>query len=481
MKKPMDKGEEMITGICILILVVLSMLFVVSRKEQGDPIQRMSNYLYKQCCVHKVPIVERDAVRMDLERLYPGKSKRELQIDYYVNKLKLFLMVVLLGTLLTFLLCMKNGMEHRENLQGLERSPVGEGEQEVVLEAKVGKNQEEIPFTVNERQLDPGELEGLFEECFKCLEGLMPGENTDLKQVQSDLYLPETLEEYPFEIIWKSSDISLINNQGGLESVQGRAGESVCLTVTLYYGEKKSSREFYVELGEVQQESDLIRKLKTALQQKDAESRYKEVLVLPQELDGESICWTVVREDNRPIFLGLTLLAAVGVFFLKDKDLHEQVLEKKKCLKMAYPGILNKFVLYMGAGMTVRGSFMKIATDYQRTSMQKEKNPAYEEMLYSCNELSAGVSEGLVYEQFGKRSGLQEYARFATMLGQNLKKGNAALLIRLREEADKAMQENLQFCKKIGEEAETKLLIPMIMMMGIVMLLVMLPAFTSFE
>ena len=67
------------------------------------------------------------------------------------------------------------------------------------------------------------------------------------------------------------------------------------------------------------------------------------------------------------------------------------------------------------------------------------------------------------------------------MLGQNLKKGNAALLNRLREEADKAMQENLQFRKKIGEEAETKLLVPMIMMMGIIMLLVMLPAFTSFE
>ena len=131
--------------------------------------------------------------------------------------------------------------------------------------------------------------------------------------------------------------------------------------------------------------------------------------------------------------------------------------------------------------MTVRGSFIKIAVEGQKKSPEKEGHPAYEEMIFSCNELNAGVSEGLVYERFGSRSGLQEYARLATMLGQNLKKGNSALLQRLREETDKAMQESLQLRKKIGEEAETKLLIPMVMMLGIVMVLVMLPAFSAFE
>ncbi len=471
----------MIIGVCILILVVLGLLFLVSRKELGTPLQRMSNYLYKFCCVHKFPVVERDGVRVDLERLYPGKSKRELQIDYYVNKIKLFLTVLLVGVLLTFLLCIKTSMENGKYSRGVERNPVGEGEQEVVLQARVGKEKEELKLIVAERQLTPGELEGLFEECINQLEIQLPADNTSLDKVESNLFLPESLEEYPFEIVWKSSDISLINNRGELENVEGRAGESICLTATLHYGEQKTSREFVVKLGQVQKSSLLLQKLKKALQETDGESRYEETLALPLELDGEAINWTIVKEDNSPVFLGLTLLAAIGVFFLKDKDLHEQVLERKKALKMAYPGILNKFVLYMGAGLTVRGSFFKIATDYLNNPSRQTKEPAYEEMLYSCNELSAGASEGLVYEQFGKRSGLQEYARFATMLGQNLKKGNAALLGRLREEADKAMQENLQFRKKIGEEAETKLLVPMIMMMGIVMLMVMLPAFSSFE
>lgn len=471
----------MVVGICVFIVAIFIVLYTLSRREQGEPLQRMSSYLYKQCCIHKIALVERDGVRTDLERLHPGKSQRELQLDYYVNKLKLFLTVLLVGTLLTGLLCIKAGLEAGEVAIGVERNPAGEGEQEVVLSAQVGEEQEKLRVLVNEQELTVQEQERLFRECIVQLETLLPGENTDLNHVEENLCLPEYLEGYPFEIVWKSSDITLINYQGELQEVQGRSGERVCLTATLHYGGHKYSNDFWIEIGNVEYESTLLKRLREALQKTDTESRYEKTMQLPKELEGETISWRIVREDNRLLFLGLTLLAAFGVFFLKDKDLHEQVLERKKQLKMAYPGILNKFVLYMGAGMTVRGSFLKIATDYQRNTEHKDKNPAYEEMLYSCNELSAGVSEGLVYEQFGKRSGLQEYARFATMLGQNLKKGNAALLNRLREEADKAMQENLQFRKKIGEEAETKLLVPMIMMMGIIMLLVMLPAFTSFE
>ena len=101
-------------------------------------------------------------------------------------------------------------------------------------------------------------------------------------------------------------------------------------------------------------------------------------------------------------------------------------------------------------------------------------------MLFACNELNAGVSEGLVYQRFAQRTGLEEYARLAAMLNQNLKKGNATLLSRLREESERAQRENVHIKKKMGEEAQTKLLVPMIMMMTIVMLLVILPAFSSF-
>lgn len=54
------------------------------------------------------------------------------------------------------------------------------------------------------------------------------------------------------------------------------------------------------------------------------------------------------------------------------------------------------------------------------------------------------------------------------------------MLTRLREEGDRALQEELNLYRRKGEEAGTKLLVPMIMMMAIVMALVMIPAFQSF-
>ncbi len=469
----------MIIVVCVVLLVGLVGVAFLSRKEQGDCLVRMSRFVYKQ--LWGLGMLRSGQVETDLERLYPGQSVGTLQIEYYTEKIRLLLLVLGVGTILTFILCVKTQIDGGGKIQALERGGVGTGSEEVRVVASVGKQKEEMVVYVEEQNLTETELKGLFIECAKDLEQIIPGANKDLNDVTTDLVLVDSLEEYPFEISWKSSDSLLISATGELKEVQGREGEVVCMTAILSYGENRFEQEYLVELGQVTREYSLQDKLYTAIKEQDEASRYGETLPLPISLDGEEVQWERLQEEKGPLFLGLTLLAAIGVFFLKDKDLHEQVLERRKQLKLAYPSILNKYVLYMSAGMTIRGSFQKIALDSQRKEKQDIHNPAYEEMLYSCNELSAGVSEAVVYERFGKRSGLQEYARFAGMLGQNLKKGNSALLERLREEADKAMQENLQFRKKLGEEAETKLLVPMIMMMGIVMLLVMIPAFTSFE
>ncbi len=464
----------------MLIWGALGLVAVVSKQEQGDLLQRMSIFLFKFCCVHKLPIVERRQVSVDLGHLNPGRSERELQMDYYVEKLRLVLLVLLVGSVLTGMLGLKEMLAESLGTEPvLRRGEVGEGEWEAHLMAQIGEEKEEVYVNVLERQLTEEELQVLYADCVAELEGIIRTTEDEKGQITTDIILPEAIEGYPFEISWKSSEPSLIGKDGSLEAEYLAGGEQVCLTASLWYGEESREQEFLVELGTIAVENTLKRSLQEALWEKEEASRYAESFPLPDMVGEEHVTWTLLQESNSPVFLLLTLAATIGVFVLKDKDLHEQTLERRKSLKISYPIILNKFVLYMGAGMTVRGCFLKIAMDYRKNS--KEMLPAYEEMLYSCHELSAGVSEGLVYERFGKHSGLQEYARFAAMLGQNLKKGNSALLGRLREESDKAMLEDLQFRKKIGEEAETKLLVPMIMMLGIVMLLVMIPAFTAFE
>ncbi|MBQ8823170.1 MAG: type II secretion system F family protein [Lachnospiraceae bacterium] len=181
--------------------------------------------------------------------------------------------------------------------------------------------------------------------------------------------------------------------------------------------------------------------------------------------------------ENGLLLAGLGGVTGVAVFFLLDKDLEKKNEERKKEMRKEYPGIVNRMALYMEAGMTIRGAFMRITGEYAKG--ERAKNPIALELAIAGNSLRSGVSEAVVYETFGRRTGMQEYTRFCSILSQSLKKGSVEISVRLRQEGERAMEEGLRFQKKRGEEAETKLLLPMIITMAMVMLLIMVPAFSG--
>ena len=67
------------------------------------------------------------------------------------------------------------------------------------------------------------------------------------------------------------------------------------------------------------------------------------------------------------------------------------------------------------------------------------------------------------------------------MLSQNLRKGTKGLTELLGREAEDAFEERKNLAKKIGEEAGTKLMIPMFLMLIIVFAMVIVPAFFSIQ
>ena len=133
----------------------------------------------------------------------------------------------------------------------------------------------------------------------------------------------------------------------------------------------------------------------------------------------------------------------------------------------------------MGAGMTVRNAFMKLGEDYRKQE-GGEKRYVYEEILIACHELASGRSETEVYDHFGKRCQLQVYRKLCTLLSQNLRKGSNDLFAMLRAEVDEAFRERQKTARKLGEEAGTKLLLPMMLMLCVVMIIIMVPAYFSF-
>ncbi len=65
------------------------------------------------------------------------------------------------------------------------------------------------------------------------------------------------------------------------------------------------------------------------------------------------------------------------------------------------------------------------------------------------------------------------------MLSQNIRKGTKGLTDFLGRESEDAFEERKNLAKKIGEEAGTKLMIPMFLMLIIVFAIVIVPSFFS--
>ena len=466
-----------IAGACYLVLAFLS------RGEQGNLLQRMGGYLYRKLSGRTagagMPFASRGA-RQDLERLHPGGSGKDLEREYCAEKIGLVLVILLGGILLGLAAELAAGREAAQEGVLLRRQP-GEGSRRVKLEASLDTGEREtFRLELSERELTYEEAGALEKSMAGELEELVRGDNPSLEQVWTDLSLPSWVEGYPFELEWSSSDYETVSRQG---KVNGEKGENfVELTVKVTYGEYewKHFLPVHVVPAPAKGQEGLREALEQALLEAEARGREQESVALPGEVAGRRVAWREAREHRGLTVVLLSLAAAGAVYLLKDRDLHRKTRERALAMKRAYPSLLTKLTLYLGAGMTVRGAFTRIAAGYQDRGSRAGPGPLGEEMRCACNELQAGISESLVYERFGRRTGLPEYARLCALLNQNLKKGNSALLVRLREEGEKANQENMHLRRKLGEEAQTKLLGPMVMLLAMVMILVMLPAFSSF-
>ena len=101
------------------------------------------------------------------------------------------------------------------------------------------------------------------------------------------------------------------------------------------------------------------------------------------------------------------------------------------------------------------------------------------EMEVTLREMNYGIAEIKAYENFGNRCGNQNYIRFSSLLIQHVKrgaKGMNQLLMQEVTEAEILWREN---SRKRAEEAGTKLLFPMILLMSVVFAVLMIPAFLS--
>ena len=433
------------------------------------------------------PIVKKKQdykVRKALQQLYPLENVDKMHDDFQIKKLEAIFVIIVIG--IVSAVCLHLCSRMRESLADgtqLVRNEWGVGDYKVTLRAQTENWNKEIPFLVRERSLTKEEQSNLQNELYAKLPDLIKKENYDLGHVESNLNLVSSVPGYPFRLTWSSSDNERINRNGkvnrkGIES----KGEKIELTVTFSYEQEESSFAYEVFLVPevVNEEKLFFEALENKLSEIDLEAKNQKQISLPDSLQDENIEWTQVSKSNVIFIFMLTILGCVLVGWGMKNDLEKSCKKRNRQLVVDYSGFVSKLRLYLSADLTVKNAFYRIMKDYEEQQEQKKKKYLYEEMKISCHQLENGVMEEQVYREFGKRCGETRYRRLSFLLTVHLKQGNGQLLMLLSEEADNAKEDRRNMARKAGEEAGTKLLFPMMLMLVVIMFLVLIPAYLDF-
>jgi tight adherence protein C len=177
---------------------------------------------------------------------------------------------------------------------------------------------------------------------------------------------------------------------------------------------------------------------------------------------------TVSRPDAEyAVFCALFLGAIV---YISDKDLFEKVKKRRLGIQFAFPDFVNKLTLLINAGMTVTRAWERVTVE------SGKETPLYRELNLTLQDMKAGKPEHKAYEEFAKRCRIPEITRFITVVLQNLRKGNSELVPILRVFAGECWEMRKSTAKRFGEEASTRMLLPMMLMFIAILLIVVTPA-----
>lgn len=354
----------------------------------------------------------------------------------------------------------------------------GSEEKEYVVDAEGMLEKYPLKIQIEEKKLTSEQRQSYFAEAKKELDRLIPGENPSKEEVSSSLYLPETLQEGAVEAEYQFSDYEVFEPDGTLK-IEPEQPILVEITAELTCQEETCLYTFVVQAvpKEKSKQEQFADKL-AALLTKENEKEGADHINLPEEVDGTKVNWTEQTENRSIIAVFLGIAGAIGIILSEKEEKKRRETERQRQMLLDYPEIVSKLSLLLGAGMNISTAWEKIALTYgkKRENQEIECRYAYEEMLTVLYEIRDGVGELQAYENFGERCHLSVYRKLSSLLVQNVRKGAQGMQRLLEEEEREAFEQRKARAKKAGEEAGTKLLMPMGIMLVIVLVILIVPA-----
>ncbi len=314
----------------------------------------------------------------------------------------------------------------------------------------------------------------------------MAKDEIDEKILLMDKEIPVE-EVYGSELVeteWYFSPSGYVKNDGSIRFEELKEEKQlITASVTLKCSGYEEIYQFpiVIQKPKLSKEEEILEEIAKFLEAEN-EREGTETFVLPEEVAGVTVSWSKPKENLTLKIVFLEMVSFVLILVSQKKQRAKEEEQRNRRIELTYSEVVSQLVVLLEAGMTTRQAWSYIGKQFDNRKKTDERNdPVTEAIIHLNQKLKEGESERRAYQQFGDELGVFCYRRLMRTLTGNLEKGNTQLCTYLEEESRRAYEERVLLAKKLGEEASTKMLIPLMLMLVLVMAAVMMPAIIGFS
>ena len=398
--------------------------------------------------------------------------------------LSLRMLVLLCGGLLLLAVLLWFVGKGETEVSILSRPEIGQGVENIELEIRIddadqGEGSGEQSWVwqgeLAARTYSEEELDEVMEQAIEEIREQLPRQGESLDRVITGVNLMKKVKESSVSVNWSWEDLKLLDREGNVcQEELALLEEDIILDLTaeLSCQDRKELVVIPIRLvvGELTEAERYQRDLAAELNRQANLSQTEGSWELPASWEGKEL--TFYQEKEESWWMIPLLLMGVVLFYHahRREEARTREKERKEQIIQQYPHFVSRFVVLLGAGMNLANVWRRL---------DGEEGALYEEVHQVVIRLGNGESERRVYEDFGRRADVQVCQRFASILTQNLRMGSERILEQLEYEATQAMEERKARARSLGEEMGTKLLMPMMLQLLLILALIMVPAFMN--
>lgn len=170
--------------------------------------------------------------------------------------------------------------------------------------------------------------------------------------------------------------------------------------------------------------------------------------------------------------MGVGSLLVLGLVYALYDEVGDRVNKRREAISRQFPNVVSKLALLVTSGMIMDRA-------WRETAVSQEME-LYQEMRKTADEMANLVDPATAYTNFINRCNTKETTKLASAIIQNQSKGNAEIGVLLKGMAHEAWQERRHTAKRDSEKANSKLMIPTMLIFVSILVMIMVPVALNF-